>query len=119
MDLVALVVERGEARGVPDRAVDVDHAAAESTDQMMMVVADAIFETRWRSCRLKAAEEPSVDQHGERVVDRLKRDGADLGSDHLRDRVRRDVRMTADGAEDSQPLGCDLNTALTKEVGRV
>jgi len=44
VDLVALVVARSETRGVADGAVHVDHAAADSTDQVMVVVADSILE---------------------------------------------------------------------------
>jgi hypothetical protein len=42
--LVAHVVDRRETGGGADRAVDVDQTAADSTDQMVVVVADAILE---------------------------------------------------------------------------
>jgi transcriptional regulator GlxA family with amidase domain len=45
VDLVPRVVGRDQARGVADRAVDVDHLTAGTTDQMMMVVADPILIT--------------------------------------------------------------------------
>jgi len=57
VDLVALVVGRGEARGRADRAVDVNDAPADSTDQMMVVVADSIFEAGRRPGRLNPADE--------------------------------------------------------------
>ena len=40
IDLVAPVVDRSETGSGADRAVDVDHTAADSTDQMMVVVVD-------------------------------------------------------------------------------
>ena len=46
VDLVAPVVDRRETRGGADHAVDVDHTAADSADQMMVVVADPILEAR-------------------------------------------------------------------------
>jgi hypothetical protein len=44
VDLVPPVVARRETGGGADRAVDVDHTAADSADQMMVVVADPILE---------------------------------------------------------------------------
>ena len=44
--LVALAVDRPETRRGADRAIDVDHVAAGPADQMVMIVADAIFEAR-------------------------------------------------------------------------
>jgi len=46
IDLVATVVSRRETWRIADRAVHVDHASTDSADQMVMVVADAIFESR-------------------------------------------------------------------------
>jgi hypothetical protein len=44
-DLITPVVDRPETWGGADRAVDVDHAATDAADQMVVVVADAILET--------------------------------------------------------------------------
>jgi hypothetical protein len=38
-------MDRGKARGGTDRAVDIDQAATDAADQMVMVVTDAILET--------------------------------------------------------------------------
>jgi hypothetical protein len=46
VDFVASVVGRREAGCEADRAVDVDDAAADAADQMVVVVADAILESR-------------------------------------------------------------------------
>jgi hypothetical protein len=45
VDLVAHVVGGRKTGGIADGAVDVDQKTADSTDQMMMVVADAILES--------------------------------------------------------------------------
>jgi hypothetical protein len=119
VDFVPLVVDRGEAGRRTDRAVDVDDTAAQATDQMMMVVADAVLEARRRSGGLNAPEETTRDQNREGVVHGLEGDGADLGPDDVRDRVRGDVRMTGDRAQDRQALGRDLYAVLAEELGRV
>src|SRR5262245_27775746 len=83
---------------------------------MVMVVADARLETRWRSCGLNAADQTLGMQNRETVVDRLKRDRADLFSDGLRHGVGGDVGLTGDSAEDRQTLRGYLNAALAKEI---
>jgi hypothetical protein len=45
-DLVAHVIGRDETRGGADRAIDVDQTTADSTDQMVMVVADPLLRQR-------------------------------------------------------------------------
>ena len=44
VDLIAVVVVCREAWRFADRAVNVDHTPTDATDQMVMVVADAILE---------------------------------------------------------------------------
>ena len=117
--LIALVIDRSETRGGADRAVDVDDAAADAADQVMVVVADSIFVAGRRAGGLNAADQALGDQHAERVVHGLKRDGADLGSYDLGDGIRRDVGLTGHGAEDGQSLGRHLNSTLSKGVSRV
>jgi hypothetical protein len=86
---------------------------------VVVIVADAILETRGRPRRLNAPDQPLGDQQAEGVVHRLQRDGADLVPDDLGHGVSRDVRMTCDGPQHGEPLGGDLNTALAKEVSGV
>ena len=86
---------------------------------MVVVVADAILEASRRSGRLNAPDEALGDQDAERVVDRLQRDGADLGPDDLGHGVGRDVRLSRDRPQDGQSLGGDLNAALAKAARRV
>jgi hypothetical protein len=80
---------------------------------MVMVVADAILDgpvTRGR-CRRGPR-----DQDAERVVHRLERDRADLGSDDVGHGVGCDVGLARDRPQDSQTLGRDLDAALAEEV---
>jgi hypothetical protein len=118
IDLVALVVHRRETGGGADRAVDVDQTTADSTDQMVVVVADPVLEASRCPGGLNAPEEAFGDQDAEGVVHRLERDGPDLGPGDLRHFVGRDVGVTRDRSQDGQSLGRDLNTALPKEVSR-
>ena len=46
VDLIAVVVVGRETGGFANRAVDVHDAPADSTNQVVMVVADAILEAR-------------------------------------------------------------------------
>jgi hypothetical protein len=86
---------------------------------MMVVVADPILETGRCPGGLNAPEETFGDQDSERVVHRLERDNADLGSDDLGHAVGRDVGLTLHRAQDSQSLRSHLNAALPKQVRRV
>jgi hypothetical protein len=68
---------------------------------------------------LNASDEAFADQHAEGVVYRLERDGTDLCPGDLGHPVGGDVRVTRDGTQDSQTLGRDLNSALTKKICRI
>jgi hypothetical protein len=119
VDLVAPVVARRETRGRADRAIDVDHAAADPANQVVVIVADPIFETSRRSSGLNTPDQPLGDQEAQGVVHGLQRDGTDLGLDDRQDGVGRDVGLTRDRPQDRQPLGGDLNTAFTKKGRRI
>jgi hypothetical protein len=84
----------------------------------MVVVTDPILEPSRRSGGLYASDQALGDQHTEGIVDRLQRDGTDLGPDHFGHGISRDVRLTGYGPQDRQSLGRHLDTALPKEVSR-
>lgn len=79
VDLETVIDVHGEAGHCPDGAVDVEGAATDSTDEVVMVVIDSVLEPCRRPCRLDAAHEVLVDQDPERVVHRLARDRAENG----------------------------------------
>ena len=118
VDFVAPGVRRRQARSKAHRAIDVDHAAADPTDQMMVVVSDAGLEASRRAGRLNAPDDAFTDQDAERVVHRLERDGPNLGPDGLGHGVGGDVGLTRDCPQDRQSLGRHLDTALPKEISR-
>lgn len=86
---------------------------------MMVVVGHAILEQGGRPGRLNAPDEPLIDEDGQRVVDGLQRDDADLGPDDARQRVRGGVGMTRYGAQDGDPLRRYLDAALPEEFSRM
>ena len=116
VDLVAHVIGRGETGSGADRAVNVDQTAADSADQMVMVVADPILEASRRPGGLNTPDQAFGDQEAEGVIDRLEGDGPDFGPDDLGHAVGRDVRLTRDSPQNSQSLSRDLNAVLAKEV---
>ncbi len=116
VDLVTGVGGGGQARGVADRAVDIDHPAAGTADEVVVVVTDPILVACRRSGGLDASDEVLVSQNPKGVVDRLARDGADLGPHQLGKVVRRTVRSSRHRPEHCQPLGRDLETVSTKKV---
>lgn len=119
VDFVALVIGCGEAGRRADRAVDVNHTPADSTDQMMVVVADPVFEPGRRPGRLNPPDEVFGDQDAQRVVDRLKRDRADLSPDDLGYMVRSAVWLSCNRAKHREPLSRNLKTTLTKELSGI
>lgn len=94
VDLVAVVVRRGEARRGTDCAVDVDEMTADATDEVMVVVIDAILVASGRPYWLNSPDEALFGEDAEGVVDGLARDRADFISDHLGNVFGRDVRST-------------------------
>jgi hypothetical protein len=117
IDLVAGGIGGRQTRRVTDRTVDIDHPAACSTDEVVVVVADAVLEAGRRSGRLNAPEETFVSEGPEGVVHRLTRDGAQFGPDDSVDVVRGAMRSIRHGLQDSETLGSDLHTVVTKQCG--
>jgi hypothetical protein len=90
----------------------------------MVIVADTIFITSWRTGRLDTANEALLGQHAEGVVHRLPRDRAEVRADDFGDIIRRRMRPTSYGAEHRQPLGGHLQAAFPKlsssqKLGRI
>ena len=115
VDLVARVVGGRQARGVADRAVDVDHPAAGSADEVVVVVADPVLVAGRRPGRLDAPEEALVGEDAEGVVHRLARDRTDLGPHDAVDVVGGAVRPVGHRPQDGQALGRDLQAVLAEQ----
>jgi hypothetical protein len=82
-----VVVGRGQARCLADRAVDVSDGAARPAHNMMMVIPDASLEPRRTAGRLDAADEPSCGERVQGFINGLEGNVAypvtDAGSDSL------------------------------------
>src|SRR5690606_888251 len=119
VDAVAGVGGGGQARGVAGGAIDVDGLAAGAADEVMVVVADAIFVKRGGTSGLDAADEALVGEKVEGVVDGLPGDDADFGADAFGDFVGGAVGPVRHGAKHGKTLGRDLDAVVAQEVGRV
>src|SRR5262249_39581337 len=89
------------------------------TDQVMVVVTDTILVEGRRSGGLDAPDEPLLDQHREGVVNRLSRDGADVGANARSDVVGRAVGPTRHDPQYCEALGRDMDTTFAQEFGQI
>jgi hypothetical protein len=119
VDQITGVTRGGQAGGLAHGAIDVDRLAACATNEMVVIIADAVFIASRRTGRLNPADEALLGQHAEGVVHRLARDRAEFGADHVGNIIRRRVRPCGYRANHGQPLGGDLEAFLTQKLGRV
>ena len=68
VDFVAKVVARLKTRRRADYTVNVNDVAADTTDEVMVIVTHAIFITRRRSDRLNSTNQALLYQDGECVI---------------------------------------------------
>jgi len=116
VDVIAVIVGRRETRRRAHRTVDVDDASALSTDEVMMIVIDAVFVASGRSDGLNATKKTVVDQHSESVVDRLTRNATNIGLGNVGDFVGCHVRSARDSSHHGQTLGSYLNPVLSELI---
>lgn len=119
IDLVALVANGRQTGGGTDSAVDIGHPAADTADDVMVIVADSGLETSGRPGGLDTPDEAPGGQDAEGVVHRLMRDGAYLSSNDFGRAFGRDVGLTRNRPQHSHPLGRDLDAVLAKKVSWV
>src|ERR1700731_491051 len=117
--LVAAVVGGCQAGGVAHGTVGIDHPAAGSADEMVMVVADAVLIAGRRPGGLYASDDPLVGEGSEGVVHGLERDRTDLGPHGRVDVGGGAVRSLGHSAHNSQTLGGDLHTGPAEESSLV
>jgi hypothetical protein len=119
IDLIAGVVGGGQARGVANRAVDVDRFSAAAADHVMVVVSYPVLIKGRRPGGLDAPDEAIFGQDAEGVVDRLSRNRSNPRSNVPADVVRRAVGTTRYRTHDSQSLGRHLDTVFAQEICRI
>jgi len=117
--LIASAVPGFETRRPPNRAVYIHHAAADATDEMVMVVTDTILVAGRRARWLNTSDEVRCDQDIKCVVHRLQRNRADFCANGARDDIRRDVRSPGDRPEHRNSLSCYLYSTLSKRLRRI
>ena len=112
----SMAIARCKAGRSAHRAVDVDHNAASSADQMVVVVTDTILITGRRARGLDTAYQVLLDEGGECVVHRLTRYCADDRPNGVGQFVCRSVGMRRYRAHRCQPLGGYLHAVLTQLI---
>jgi hypothetical protein len=110
-----LAVGGRQTRGGADGTIDVNQAAADPTNQVVMIIADAIFKSGRQPRGLNAADEALGHQHAERIIDRLQRDSADFGPDELGNAVGSDMWLACHHAHDRQSLSRHLDAVFAKQ----
>ena len=108
-------VVRGEAGHLANSAVDVEHHPAHPADQVVVVIADPALVATRRARRLDPADQVLVDEDAERVIDRLPRDGAELGAHDVAQLVGCGMWVLRNGAHDRESLSGDLDAVLAQE----
>lgn len=101
-------------QGATNGAVDVDRFPAGAADHVVVMIPDPIFVAGRRTGRLDAPDEALLNQEAERVVNRLARDGSDIGTHILGDGVCRAVGATRNRSQHGQALGCNLDAAFAE-----
>lgn len=86
---------------------------------MVVVVADPVLVKRWGAGGLNSSDQTLFGKEPKRVVDSLFGNGPDLGKNRFHDFIRPAMRILGNRPQDSQPLGGDLNSMLSKERGRI
>ena len=114
VDLEALFIVRRQAGGVTHRAVDVDHASANATDQVMVVVVDAVFVAGGRADRLDSPDQSLLYHHAQGVVYGLARDSADIGLGRIDYLIGTDVWSRPHRVKDRNALRGGLDAVLAK-----
>ena len=99
-----------------DRAIDVNHDAASSANQMVVVVTNPILVPGRGAIGLDPAHQVFLDKGGECVVDRLTRYRADDRPNGVGQFVCGCMRMGRYCVHRCQPLGSHLQAVLAKLV---
>ena len=108
-----------EAGGFTDGAADVFGASTGTTDEVVMVVADAVFVASRGIGGLDAADDAFIREDVQDVIDRLAGNRAQFTAGARGQLVGRGVRMKGDRAENGQPLRRDGQVVLAKGGFRV
>lgn len=110
VDLEAVHVRCFETRSIAHCAIDVDDVTAFATDEVVMVVSDAVLVQSGRANRLNSTDQTFVDQKAEGVIHRLAGDCSDVGLRCLGDVFGRAVGLVGHRSENGEPLRGDVES---------
>lgn len=110
----SVVIVGREAGRCPHRTIDVKGGVADATDQVVVIVAYAVFVARRRSARLDPPDDPFVDEDAERVVDGLARDRPEGRSHIVGELISGGVPANRYRSENGEALRRDLQSMLTQ-----
>jgi hypothetical protein len=118
----AKVILRSQAGPAPNGAVDVDGPTAPAAHEVVVVVVDSVFVASGRAGRLDPADQASIGEGGEAVVDRLAGDDSDPSPNPCLYVLCSCMRRLGDRRQHGQPLRRHVETVvaqlLAEEVGR-
>ena len=109
VDLVSLIVAGCEAWCLADRTVNVEHLPTTAANQVVVVIAHAVFIAGGRADRLNALEQACLDQSAKCVVDRLPRNRTDFIACHLCNFFSGGMWIVGDCSQYCDALGRDLD----------
>ncbi len=119
IDLEAVHVRCFEAGPVSNSAIDIGDVAALSTNEMVVIVPHACFIERRRPNGLNTPDQSLVDEKAQCVVDRLARNGSNVGLGCLGHIIGGAVGLVSYGAQDCKSLGGDMEAVRPEHVGEV
>lgn len=119
VDLETAIFGCSEAGNFSDGARDVEGRSAVATDQMMVIVSDAILIPGSRPGGLDSADHVLVDERTQAVVDGLARNRADDGADIVGEFVGSGVRAHRNRSQERKSLRSDMHAVLTENKGGV
>jgi hypothetical protein len=107
-----MVVIGGQTRRLAYGAIDVEHQAAVTTDQVVMVIAYSVFISGNGTGRLYATNETLFNEDAQRVVHGLARDRTNSRPHSLDQFVGRCMWVRRDSFTYCQSLRCDVYTTV-------
>jgi hypothetical protein len=100
-------------------AVDVHGLAADAADQMVVIIAHAIFVASRGPGRLNPSDEPLLGKRPKRVIHSLPRNGSNLGANLHSHFVCRGVRPACQHLQHSHTLGSHLEPTVTQKFSGI
>ena len=105
-----------EARGFADGTANIFSLPAGAADEVMMVIADAVFKAGGRVSWLYPTDDAFVGEDVQDIIDRLTGDRAEFRADIHGELIGGRMGMAGDGTQDGDTLGRDREVMLAQGV---